>query len=216
MQIDIRGRNLDVPSRFRELAHEKLGRMERYGVDLARIDVEVSKENNPRLAERAIEVELTCHGRGPLLRAEAHASDKFAALDLACETLKKRLRRASEKRRSLRRRAAKVVPAGVPVEEIRLDEAEEEADAEAFAPQQDGEQPEGVVYAEGPVLVWAKTHETRPMTVGDAVDNLELIGHDFFFFFDSEANRPSVVYRRRGYDYGLIRLDIENGEPLTH
>lgn len=212
MQIDIRGRNLDVPIRFRELAEEKLGRMERYGVELTRIDVEVSKENNPRLAERAIEVELTCHGRGPLLRAEAHASDKFAALDLACETLKKRLRRASDKRRSQRRRHAKVVPAGLPIEDLELDDAEFAADAAAFAPVRDEERVDGVVYSEGPVLVWAKTHETSPMTVGDAVDNLELIGHDFFFFFDSEANRPSVVYRRRGYDYGLIRLDVENGE----
>nr|MCH9817082.1 sigma 54 modulation/S30EA ribosomal C-terminal domain-containing protein [Actinomycetes bacterium] len=75
--------------------------------------------------------------------------------------------------------------------------------------------PADVVYADGPVIVRQKTHETKPMTVEDALDSLELVGHEFYFFVDSENAMPSVVYRRRGYDYGLIRLDVDNSEQIS-
>lgn len=202
MDIVIRGRHMDVSEKFRELAKEKVGRMDRFGLNLARIDVEVSKEQNPRLAERAIEVELTCHGRGNPVRAEAHAPDKFTALDLACDTLTERLRRLSDKRTSRRRRHARVVPADVSIEALDLDQ-------ETVVPTEAEQSlPADVVYADGPVVVREKTHDTQPMTVSDALDALEMVGHDFYFFFDSESSQASVVYRRRGYDYGLIRLDI--------
>lgn len=201
VEIVVRGRHMDVSERFRTVAAEKLSRLQRFGLDISRIDVEVSCERNPRLADRAIEVELTCRGRGPTLRAEAHAGDKYAALEDAYETLTERLRRSADKRRSQRRRHARVV----------TDEVEEEGIAAvAELPEGDAaeELPPGVVLAEGPVLVREKTHETRPMTVIEALDALEAVGHDFFFFYDAEADRPSVIYRRRGYDYGLIRLDV--------
>lgn len=204
MEIVVRGRHMDVPDRFRELAAEKLGRLERFGVDISRIDVEVSRERNPRLADRAIEVELNCHGRGPLIRAEAHAADKFAALDEACDTLTERLRRVADKRRSKRRRHARVVAAAEvfpPVE--AAPEQAQDLDGQA-----DEALPAGVVLAEGPVLVREKRHATEPMTVADALDALESVGHDFFFFYDADVDRPSVLYRRRGFDYGLIRLDV--------
>lgn len=206
VEIVVRGRHLEVSDRFRELASDKLARLEKFGLDITRIDVELSRERNPRQADRAIEVELTCYGRGPLLRAEAHADDKYAALDVATETLSERLRRESDKRRSHRRRQARVVPAGA-------------APATAAAPEpavaeDDEPLPADVVLAEGPVIVRQKTHTTKPMTVMDALDAMEAVGHDFFFYYDSDAARPSVIYRRRGYDYGLIRLDVADGvEP---
>ena len=202
MDIVIRGRHMDVSAKFRELAEEKLARAERFGLDIARIDVEVSKENNPRLADRAIEVELTCLGRGNPLRAEAHAPDKFTALDLATDTLTERLRRVADKRNTKRRRRARVVEASVPLESLNL------GDEEANPTEAEVALPADVVYADGPVVVRQKTHTTAPMTVSEAIDELELVGHDFYFFFDSEAAEPSVVYRRRGYDYGLIRLEV--------
>lgn len=202
VEIVVRGRHMDVSERFRDLATEKLARLERFGLDIARIDVEISKERNPRLAERAIEVELTCHGRGPLLRAEAHAGDKYAALDDASETLEERMRRLADKRRSRRRRHTRVVEAGTDAEAAAGAETQPESsgDGEALPPD--------VILADGPVVVRQKTHTTRPMTVLEALDAMEAVGHDFYFFFDSEAERPSVIYRRRGYDYGLIRLDV--------
>ncbi len=211
MDIVVRGRHMDVPDRFRELAADKLARLDRFGLDIARIDVEVSRERNPRLADRAIEVELNCYGRGPLIRAEAHAADKFAALDEACDTLTERLRRLADKRRSRRRRHARVVSADS-VMPPPAAEAEAPADDEAAAVIEDEGLPTGVVLADGPVLVREKTHSTAPMTVMQALDALESVGHDFFFFYDSDVDRPSVLYRRRGFDYGLIRLDVSTAD----
>jgi ribosomal subunit interface protein len=201
VEIVVRGRHMEVSDRFRTLATDKVARLERFGLDIPRIDVEISKERNPRLAERAIEVELTCRAGGALVRAEAHAGDKYAALDEACDTMALRLRRLADKRHTRKRRHARIVTAEADVARVP-----EPAPAET-----DGEEsalPPDVVLAEGPVLVRAKTYTTRPMTVIDALDALEALGHDFFFFHDAEADRASVIYRRRGYDYGLIRLDV--------
>lgn len=202
---------MDVSAKFKDFADEKLARLEHFGVDIARIDVEISKEGNPRLADRAIEVELTCYSgrKGPLLRAEAHAPDKFSALEVAIDTMTERLRRLSDKRRSQRRRSARLVPADTTIEATDLGTVE--------APEIDSVDagPDGILYAEGPLIVRLKTHETQPMTVLGALDAMEMVGHDFFFFFDSETSRPSVVYRRRGYDYGLIRLDVSEEDETV-
>jgi len=204
VNIVVRGRHMDVSQKFRALAEEKLNRLERFGLPISLIDVEVSRELNPRMADRAIEVELTAHGPGPLLRAEAHAGDKYIALEYAYETMTERLRRLADKRRSQRRRHARVVSSDF--SEEALGAAELLPDTR---PEPDEALPPGVVLAEGPIIVREKTHETKPMTVVQALDALEAVGHDFYFFYDQEANRPSVIYARRGYDYGLIRLDVE-------
>lgn len=213
VEIVVRGRHMELPDEFRELAQEKLARVERFGLDIARIDVEVSRERNPRLSERAIEVELTCHGRGPLIRAESHAGDKYAALDQALDTLSERLRRLADKRRSQRRRHARVLTT-----DSQFDAAQAQVEAPAAEVEDPAvDLPADVVLAEGPVLVRQKVHTTRPMSVVDALDALESVGHDFFFFHDADADLPSVIYRRRGYDYGLIRLDLaaEDGRAAS-
>lgn len=206
MEIVVRGRNFDVSDRFREHAVQRLQRLEHHGSAIARIDVEVTKEANPRLAEQAMQVELTCIGRGPVVRAEYADADKFAAFDAAADRLAERLRRAEERRRVRARNHGKrvkpldekailaSVPAGAPAA-VEVDVAADAVDAD-------------VVFAEGPVVVREKTHETSPMTVEQALDALEMVGHDFYLFLDVATDQPSVVYRRRGYDYGLIRLRV--------
>lgn len=202
---------MDVSTKFKEFADEKLARLGHFGVDIARIDVEVSKEGNSRLADRAIEVELTCYSgrKGPLLRAEAHAPDKFSALEVAYDTMAERLRRLADKRRSQRRRSARLVPADVTTATTDLESANTQP-AESV-----DETSDGVVIEDGPLIVRLKTHSTQPMTLLGALDAMEMVGHDFYFYFDSESTQPSVVYRRRGYDYGLIRLDMSaEGESV--
>jgi len=196
VDIVVRGRHLDISQRFREHVGEKLSRIDKFGVALSRIDVEVSKESNPRQADRAFEVELTCLGRGPVIRAEATAADKYAALDLAYGRLEERLRRAADRRHARYRKGG--LPEPVVVEDVVAVEAEQEADdTEA-----------DVVYEDGPIVVRDKTHATTPMTVGEALHALELVGHDFFLFVDVETGLPTVVYKRRGYDYGLLRISV--------
>ena len=196
MDIVVRGRHLDVSERFRTHVTGKLSKADRFGLPINHIDVEVSYEPNPRLADRAYEVEFTCRGAGPVIRAEAHAQDKYAATDVALARLEERLRRVSDKRRTRRVEKVLVVPAAEapPVAE----EAEEE-------PVDEGD--DGTVWEEGPIVVRLKEHVAEPMTVGQAVEAMELVGHDFYLFREHDSGVPAVVYRRRGFDYGLIRLE---------
>ena len=204
VDIVVRGRHVDLSDRFRDHVVDKLGRVDRFGVALSRVDVEVSKESNPRQADRAFEVELTCVGRGPVVRAEATAADKYAALDLAYGRLEERLRRAGERRTSKHRRGGPpVVGVGGEVA-AAAEEAAEADDTEA-----------DVVYEDGPIVVRDKTHPSMPMTVSEALHALELVGHDFFLFHDVDTDRPTVVYKRRGYDYGLLRLELNAAEVVS-
>lgn len=199
-EIVVHGRHIEVSRRFREHVHNKLERIDKFGIPLRRVDVEVSKESNPRLADRAFEVELTTRANGSVIRAEAAASDKYAALDIAYGRLEQRLRRAADKTRYHRHGAeATRSPraAGFDNLETPAAEVEEVIDEDLDA---------DTVWEHGPLVVREKTHETSPMSVEQAVTAMEMVGHDFFLFIDENTNTPAVVYRRRGFDYGLIRV----------
>jgi ribosomal subunit interface protein len=200
VDIVVRGRHLDLTQKFRDHAQDKLSRIAKFGVELTRIDVEVSKENNPRLADRAFAVELTCRGRGNVIRAEARAEEKYAALDIAYGRLEERVRRAVERRHTRSRRG----PAGSSLDGAAA--ALLAVGGEVLAA--DEESDTDVVYEDGPVVVREKTHASAPMSVPDALHAMELVGHDFFLFQDSSSGCATVVYKRRGYDYGLLRLDL--------
>lgn len=199
-EIVVHGRHIEVSRRFREHVHNKLERIDKFGIPLRRVDVEVSKESNPRLADRAFEVELTTRANGAVIRAEAAASDKYAALDIAYGRLEQRLRRAADKSRYHRHgveatrspRAAGFDNLEAPA--VEVDEVvEDDTDPDT-------------VWEHGPLVVRQKTHETAPMSVEQAVTAMEMVGHDFFLFIDENTDAPAVVYRRRGFDYGLIRV----------
>lgn len=204
MDIVVRGRHLEVSQRFREHVVGKLSRVDRFGLPIGRIDVEVSRELNPRQADRAFEVELTCLGSGPVVRAEAYAPDKYAATDLALGRLEERLRRASDKRRHRRAEKIVVVPAAdLPAPPVQPEPAAEPADTEPD---------DGTVWEEGPIVVRLKEYQSDPLSVGQAVEAMELVGHDFYLFRDVASGAPSVIYRRRGFNYGLIRLEGDQND----
>ena len=194
MDIVVKSRHVEVSERFREAAHEKLAKVERLDPGLQRVDVEVSKEPTPRLADRAFRVELTCRGKGPVIRAEAAAEDKLAALDVAMGKLEARLRRAADRRTDWKKHDK---PGAVAA-------AAEATEQQAAARDVDLWQ----VPDDGPMIVREKAHQAAPMTLDQALYEMELVGHDFFLFVDLTSGRPSVVYRRRAYDYGVIRLDV--------
>lgn len=205
-EVVVHGRHVDLSSRFREHVTEKLERVGKFGVPIARVDVEVSKETNPRLADRAYEVELTCRSRGPVIRAEAYATDHYSAFDIAFGRLTERLRRYADRHRPHRggrhaHRGSLSTEPWQDVDELVVDVVEVD-DVDDL----DGD--EGVaVFEAGPVVVREKTHVAAPMTVEEAVTHMELVGHDFYLFQDRDSGLQSVVYRRRGFDYGLIRID---------
>ncbi len=202
VEIVVRGRHVDVSSRFREQASEKLARVERFGQPIQRVDVELSKELNPRLADRAFEVELTCRGKGPVIRAEASAADKYSALDLASGRLEERLRRAHDKAKIVKGGSNHRKPSELKTEAAVVAQAESEEEL-TDTYQADADE----LFASGPVVVRDKTHPAVPMSIEQAVTEMELIGHDFFLFQEVDSGAPAVVYRRRGYDYGLIRIE---------
>jgi ribosomal subunit interface protein len=275
MDITFKGRHTSVPERFRRHASVKLARLEKLDHDAIRVDVEVSTERNPRQADRSERVELTIRSRGPAIRAEASADDRYAALDLAYAKLEGRLRKASERRKtrrgdlSVRSTDALAAVAAAPAEASAM-----MADAAALAdvaipaipapddaamlngtrvgrkaiskangkvnghrragpvvpmPTQPGDDDDfgdrdygalrneavsGVLpiqmEGDGPLVVREKFHASQSMTIDQALLEMELVGHDFFAYHDSACGAFSVVYRRCGYDYGVIRLVEEH------
>ncbi|MEV0617054.1 ribosome-associated translation inhibitor RaiA [Nonomuraea sp. NPDC050404] len=219
MDIIVKGRHTGVSDRFRDHVTTKLARIERLDNKLIRVDVEVSKERNPRLADQAERVELTIHSRGPAIRAEASADDRFAALDMALDKLEGRLRRLSDRRKvhhgnhappsvaeitatlpdaaDLAPRTQPTVPKQAEADEDELREKHDKQYDDIVPIEMDGD---------GPLIVREKFHRAEPMTIDQALLEMELVGHDFYLFRDKESGQPCVVYNRRGYNYGVLRL----------
>jgi ribosomal subunit interface protein len=205
VDIVVKGRNVEVPDHYREHVADKLSKVERYDQKLMRADVELFHERNPRQSDTCQRVEITVMTKGPVVRAEAQAQDFYAALDCAINKLDARLRRSADRRRVHRGRHAPVsvaaATANLPTDLTHGRTAtltEPALDAEPT--EHDEDQPWRIVRE--------KEHSAEPMTVDDALFQMELVGHDFYLFHDKESGRPSVVYRRRGYDYGILSLGM--------
>jgi ribosomal subunit interface protein len=198
VDIVVKGRNVEVPDHYRQHVIEKLGRLERYDHKLIEIDVELFHEPNPRQTPACQRVEITAISRGPVVRSEACAKDFYSALDLALSKLENRLRRAADRRRvhhgtrtPISVAAATASPELVPSADGAGGTALAVSEAEDDMPGR---------------IVREKDHDADPMTIDEALFQMELVGHDFYLFSDVETGRPSVVYRRKGYAYGVIRL----------
>ena len=198
MDIVITGRHTEVPERFRRLVEEKLPKIGSLAPKIQRADVELSHERNPRQSQTCEKVEITLRGKGPVIRAEASSEDALAALDIALGKLGERLRRTRDRRKvhhgrqtpaSLRQTPVDGLAA--PVDDTGFTDLHGEDDADA-----------------SPVVIRTKDHSAAPMTLDQALYEMELVGHDWFLFVDVETMRPSVVYRRRGWNYGVIRLEV--------
>ena len=219
MEFKISGRNLTVSDRFREYASEKLEKIGTLADKVQRIDAKCSKQNGARSGGDQLTVELTVTGRGPVIRAEATAPDKFAAFDLAYGKLLERLRRAKDKRKvhhgkhapvgvSTATASLPVVSGSTPIyAEHALDVPGGKLDNRGNEERSPYEVENDIPAGDSPVLIRRKVFPAATLTLDDAVDNMELVGHDFYLFIDADTNTPSVVYRRRGWTYGVISLD---------
>jgi ribosomal subunit interface protein len=198
VDITIKGRRTEVTDRFREHALDKLAKLERYDHNGGRLDVEVCEERNPRQSEMRTRIELTFHAKGPVIRAEAAAQDAYGALDVALARLQSRLSKSADRRRIHHGSRTPISVAA----------ATAAANGSPVASSSEGERDEGSAPGEnGGLVVREKTHRAQPMTLEQALFEMELVGHDFFLFVDADTRAPSVVYRRHGYAYGVIRLD---------
>ena len=198
--VVVKGRNVEIPDHFRIYVSEKLERLERFDRTIYLFDVELDHERNRRQRKNCQHVEITARGRGPVVRGEACADSFYAALESAVCKLESRLRRSKDRRKI---HYGDKTPVSV-------------AEATAVGPLSDPFTPSAtdLSQVDGAALddhvpgriVRTKDHPATPMTVDDALSQMELVGHDFFLFHDKESDKPCVVYRRHAYDYGLIRL----------
>jgi ribosomal subunit interface protein len=212
VDIVVKGRKTEVSDRFRKHVSEKLSKIEKLDGKVISLDVEVTKERNPRLAERSDRVEITLRTRGPVVRAEAAATDPYGALDLASAKLEAQLRKAADRRRVHRGGSRAPISVAEATAGLAVDEAKlvDDSPAEAAKPSKAGPLE---VTGDGPLVVREKTHVAAPMGLDQALYEMELVGHDFYVFQDSDTGQPSVVYRRHGYDYGVIHLKVDGSEP---
>ncbi|MEO7069398.1 MAG: ribosome-associated translation inhibitor RaiA [Nostocoides sp.] len=207
MDIVVTGRHVTVSDRFRTHIEEKLAKVEQLAPRVQRIDVMVTHEANRRQSKACDRVEITCHVKGSVIRAEACVEDKYAALDTALDKLAERLRRAGDKRRVHRGRHT---PESVAQATARVEASSPAGvDGSNDAPDagDDGGTDRFGALGDSPIEVREKIHTSPPMSLEQALHMMELVGHDFYLFHDSETDRPSVVYRRRGWSYGVLHLE---------
>lgn len=197
--VVVKGRNVEVPDHFRIYVSEKLARLERFDPTIFIFDVELQHERNRRQRKSCQRVEITARGKGPVVRAEASADSFYAAFESVISKLESRLRRTKERRKVS---YGEKTPVSVAEATAALAQDDELAISPDLSLGDSEKEPQ-----DGPGrIVRTKEHNAAPMTVDDALYEMELVGHDFYLFHDKETDKPSVVYRRHAFDYGLIRL----------
>ncbi|MDR1767213.1 MAG: ribosome-associated translation inhibitor RaiA [Propionibacteriaceae bacterium] len=200
MDIQVSGRHCQIADDFRERVTERLSAIEKLKDRVIRVDVLLSSNPGKRQPGQDVRVEITLRSRGPVVRAEAASDDKNVAFDAALDKLKAQLRKAADRRKA--HRGERLQPLDLPAVAGATPTEAEEAAAEV-------RNVAGIeVQGDGPLVVREKEFEASPLTLAQALDQMELVGHDFFLYVDAESGKPSVVYRRLAYDYGVIHLNI--------
>ncbi|VEH04652.1 Ribosomal protein S30AE family protein [Corynebacterium kutscheri] len=200
--MTITGRNVEVPDHFAERVHSKLIKIARLDPTLTFFHVELQHERNPRRAEESDRIQITATGKGHIARAEAKEDSFYAALETALSRMERSLRKVKARRSiSMSGHRAPLGTGEVAAElvhEAEQAKRESQYDTDPYADKVEDVLPGQVVRE--------KEHPATPMTVDEALSEMELVGHDFYLFMDSETQRPSVVYRRHAFNYGLITL----------
>ncbi len=199
MDVVVASRHCQLTDAFRDHVSEKLNSLEKLKERIIRAEVMVTCSDAKRQPEQAVRVEITLNGKGPVVRAEAAADDKMVAFEHALDRLKTQLLRASD-----RRKVHRGLRGGTSVKAL------EPTPVEATIEDTDVRTVAGIeVHGDGPLVVREKNFTSLPLTLAQALDEMELVGHDFFLYLDAESSQPSVVYRRKAYDYGVIHLEVE-------
>ncbi|MEY4981130.1 MAG: hypothetical protein RL174_468 [Actinomycetota bacterium] len=208
MEINISARNLSVSDRFKDYVQDRAHKVEQLAHRVESLDIKVTRHDHSRNSGPEDQVELTVFEPGHVIRAEAHAGDKFAAFDAALGKLAERLRRAADRRKIHHGRHGSIGASELSAHDFaELDIQPADADLLLGTAKAEEAAVAEVDFGESPVVIRRKQFKTNPMTVDDALYHMELVGHDFYLFHDSETDKPSVVYRRKGWNYGVITLD---------
>ena len=208
MEIKITARNLTVSDRFRQYIADRAPKVAQLSNRAETLSIKVTRYDHSKNSGPEDRVELTVYEPGQVIRAEAQASDKFAAFDIAFGKLNERLRRVGDKHkvhRGLHRNPSTSEMSAVDFANLDIHPVA----AEVLLPRVVNEEvlvESSPDMGESPVVIRRKEFPSEAMSVDDALNQMELVGHDFYLFLDSESMKPSVVYRRKGWNYGLITL----------
>lgn len=211
MDIVVTGRNVEVPAHYRTHVADKLAKTERYDSKIIRVEVELAHETNRRQSKNCQRVQITLISKGPAVRAEDAGETFYSALDGAVDKLESRLRRAAERRHDKRTDRTPIAAVATPAEVLLAEDAPavdqplaEQLQDDASAYQAEDLEPGRIVRI--------KDHPAVPISVDEALFQMELVGHDFYLFVDAATGQPSAVYRRRGWTYGVISLDQNSSD----
>lgn len=210
MDVTVTGRHCQVSDEFRAHVLDRISRIDKLSERVIRVEVQISATGTKRTPDEAVRAEITLRSRGPVIRAEACANDKTAAFEHALDRLMTQLRRAADRRRDRRgHRGHQTIRDGA-------DWLMELPEAQEVAAEEPTRTVAGIeVQGDGPLIVREKEHPAAPMSLENALEEMELVGHDFYLFVDHASGAPSVVYRRKAYDYGVIRLSLEEESVKT-
>ena len=203
MELNISANNLTVSDRFRDYVSERAEKVEHLLHRVQELAIKVTRHDHSRNSGPEDQVELTVFATGQIIRAEAHAQDKFSAFDMAWGKLTERLRRANDRRKPHHGHHGSPGTAELTATEFSsLDITP--ADLSLLHPGEPAEEIKD--FGSSPVVIRRKEFHAEKMTADDAITNMELLGHDFYLFLDGENGKPSVAYRRKGWNYGIIAL----------
>jgi len=197
MDVVVTSRRCQLTDAFREHVSDKLASLEKLKDRIIRAEVMVIC-SDARQPDQQIRVEVTLIGKGPVVRAEGTADDKMAAFERALDRLRSQLRKASDRRKAHHGLRGVSVKDLEPAPESATDDSSDIRTVGGLE-----------IQGDGPLVVREKNFTGTPLTLAQALDEMELVGHDFFLYLDAESSRPSVVYRRKAYDYGVIHLAVE-------
>lgn len=186
MGLIIKGKNIEVTEKAKDYIEKRVDKFDRHLNNITETKVEISEEKTKSKDNRHI-VEITIDLQGMLLRSEERAADMFSAVDIAVETMDRQVLRYKEKLQGRKRRKQSI-------------------DAKAAAKEADAPPEEEI---EESRLIKVKRFGMKPMSPDEAIDQMELIGHDFYVFFNDRSEQANVVYRRKGSGYGLIEPEMD-------
>lgn len=185
MDVSINTHGVDITEKLQNHVERKTARLDRYMPNLVEVRVDLSTQNTRSAIERQVAQITIRDNRGTILRAEERNSDMFAAIDAVIDKLYRQISRYRGKRRQIRR-------GGGVTEEYILGEPL------PFEEEMDSEEPE-------PSIVRRKSFALRPMVSEEAIEQMELLGHSFFIFFNMDEETINVVYKRHDGNYGLLQ-----------
>ncbi|SJN08244.1 Ribosomal subunit interface protein [Leucobacter sp. 7(1)] len=206
MDVNIRGKNVGITDRFEQYVESRAEKVAGLLPKAQSLEIRVSRQTD-RSPQNGDQVEITLVGPGPVIRAESQGSDKYTAFDIAYGRVLERIRRMKDRLQD-RRGRGRVSLGDAAANDFGMVDIEP-ASLEVLEAVANGSEPSGAGEPDEqytPVVIRSKEFPAEQLSVEDAVDQMELVGHDFFLFVETESGKPSVVYRRKGWNYGVISL----------